>query len=62
VKGTISSQIVNVNLLQNNYDLAQIKSIKSIHTGQVFFVLEYSPLYIVNMKWSPITSVEVEML
>jgi len=46
VKGTISSQIINVNVLQKNSDLAQIKSIKSIHTGQVFFCFRiFSFLY-----------------
>jgi len=58
--------IVNVkvsNLLEKNPGLPQMKAIKNIHTGfltEIFLDIDHSPMDLVIMKFSPITSVEVE--
>jgi len=51
------------NVLEKNPGLAQIKAIINIHTGlfgEVLLNIDLSPSNLVNIKCSPIISVEVE--
>lgn len=65
VQGIIED-IVNTkvkNVLRKNFSLAKMKVIKKLYTliiPEFLFYIVYFSLDIVNMKYSPITSVEVE--